>query len=112
MKAWTTIILCVLVPPVLAAEAGPATTGERYVADDMEIEILSDGTKVVRLVSRRSTTVQQFWAHTENPQHGCSPAVAAYGIPAPNPGGFRRSVPVRDIVYGGQFAQSPRCGMR
>lgn len=63
-------LLLLLAAPATAAEITPKSGAERYVADDLDLRILSNGDIAPRLVSRKRITPRQMWVDSVYRSHG------------------------------------------
>lgn len=73
MKVISGMILFVLAGSATGAESlrtEPNSKTEQFVADDIQIQALPNGEKVVRLISKEQKTVKQFWRASEEVQIG------------------------------------------
>ncbi len=61
MKMLVVIALLALSSSAIATETGSDSNISRYVADVIEIETMSNGEVVTRLVSRSKLSARQFW---------------------------------------------------
>ncbi len=84
MKKLIMILLLAMVSTVMAAEIDGRPNADRYIADEIKIEMLPSGEIITRLVSNNGITARQFWINSVYQQRESLVVFHGRGGPAPS----------------------------